>query len=356
MPKRSATKAELQQQIEELQRKLKEAQAVAKDRDRDELEDAALREELEACQEQASQECAEQEQLHKVLETAEAEIADLQEDLDQAHWELEECRRDAELNASRAKESTREEMKDRHLKELSMKDQIISLLKEKLATERKIAGLSLGSGSSASESVEGDKEPPKVAEERTAKKMTLPTLQKFGGDGDAFDRWLLKFSHYAELEQWTEQQKLLQFELYLSGRAKQVYEVPVANEALLSSQLMKRKQRAGESVSNYAQELEALFEKSYDRRQGMGFASKELLNRDLFVQGLSLKWQEKVLPSAATFADALHQARAAKEQDALLGELHHGGPPDKSSDKPPPSRSSSQNRVLEEEIQRGDRT
>ena len=58
MPKRGATKAELQQQIEELQRKLKEAQDLAKERDRDDLEDAALREELEASQEQASQERA----------------------------------------------------------------------------------------------------------------------------------------------------------------------------------------------------------------------------------------------------------------------------------------------------------
>ena len=91
---------------------------------------------------------------------------------------------------------------------------------------------------------------------------------------------------------------------------------PVANEALFSSQVMKRKQRAGESVSTYAQELEVLFEKSYGKRQGMDLASKELLKSDLFVQGLSLKWQ-----------------------DTLLGELHHGRPPDKSSDKPPPSRS-----------------
>ena len=119
MPKRSATKGELQQQIKELQQKLKEAQAVAKDRDRDELEDATLREELEAYQEQASQERAEQERLHKVLETAEAEIADLREDLDQANWELEECCCDTELNAPWAKESACEEMKDRHLKEMS---------------------------------------------------------------------------------------------------------------------------------------------------------------------------------------------------------------------------------------------
>ena len=65
---------------------------------------------------------------------------------------------------------------------------------------------------------------------------------------------------------------MLQLELYLSGRAEQVYEVlttstkdlfsraidslkkrlqPVANETLLSSQLMKSKQRTGESVSTY---------------------------------------------------------------------------------------------------------
>ena len=122
------------------------------------------------------------------------EIADLREDLDQACWELEECRCDAELNASRAKESGREEMKHRQLKELSMKDEIISLLKEKLATEKKSADLSLGGGSSTSELVEADKEPHKVAEERTtSKKMTLPILQKFSGDGDTFDCWLQKF-------------------------------------------------------------------------------------------------------------------------------------------------------------------
>ena len=72
------------------------------------------------------------------LETAEVEIADLQEDLDQACWELEECCRDAELNASHAKDSVHEEIKDRHLKELSMKDEMISLLKEKLQLKRKV--------------------------------------------------------------------------------------------------------------------------------------------------------------------------------------------------------------------------
>ena len=48
----------------------------------------------------------------------------------------------------------------------------------------------------------------------------------------------------------------------------------------------------------------------------MDLASKELLKRDLFVQDYPSSGR---LPSAATFADALHQARAAEEQDTLLG-------------------------------------
>lgn len=86
-----------------------------------------------------------------------------------------------------------------------------------------------------------------------------------------------------------------------------------------------------------------------DMVRGKGWTSNlVLLKRDLFVQGLSLKWQEKVLPSAVTFADAFHQARAAEEQDTLLGELHLGRPPDKPPGKQPPSRSSSQNQSIGE--------
>jgi len=116
------------------------------------------------------------------------------------------------------------------------------------------------------------------------------------------------------LEKWTEREKLLQLELHLRGRAEQLYEFlpaedkavfskavealgprlqPVKSEALLSAQLLKRKQKAGETVDEYSHEFEALFEKSYGRRVGMDQASKEMLKRDLFVQGLLLKWQEK---------------------------------------------------------------
>ena len=90
-----------------------------------------------------------------------------------------------------------------------------------------------------------------------------------------------KFLHYAELEKWTDREKLLQLELHLGGRAEKLYEVlpeeekadfckalgsrlrPVCSEALLSARLMKRKHKETESVDEYAREFEALFGKSY---------------------------------------------------------------------------------------------
>ena len=50
-----------------------------------------------------------------------------------------------------------------------------------------------------------------------------------------------------------------------------------------------------------------------------------MLKRDFFVQGLQLKWQEKVLPSAETFSAALHQARAAEQQEKQLSNIHPSG-------------------------------
>ena len=85
---------------------------------------------------------------------------------------------------------------------------------------------------------------------------------------------------------------------------------------------MKRNQLPSESVDQYAQEFETLFDRSYGRRSGMDQESKDLLKRDLFMLGLKMKWQEKVLPSAQTFADSLHQARTAEEQERQLNELH----------------------------------
>ena len=82
----------------------------------------------------------------------------------------------------------------------------------------------------------------------------------------------------------------MQFELHLAGRAERVYEVllkqasrqrqkrlnPVQREALVSAQLMWRKQQSNESVDEFALDLENLFDRSYGRRTGMDEASKDM--------------------------------------------------------------------------------
>ena len=59
------------------------------------------------------------------------------------------------------------------------------------------------------------------------------------------------------------------------------------SEALLSAQLIKRKQKYSESVDEYAHEFQSLSAKSYGKRATMDQALKELSKRDLFVQGLA---------------------------------------------------------------------
>ena len=87
--------------------------------------------------------------------------------------------------------------------------------------------------------------------------------------------------------------------------------------------LFKRKQQTDEPVDKYAQSFKMLFDKSYGNREGMDQASKNMLKRDLFVQGLLWKCQEKVLSSSAdTVDDALYQARIAEEQGRQLSDLH----------------------------------
>lgn len=97
----------------------------------------------------------------------------------------------------------------------------------------------------------------------------------------------------------------------MTGKAERIYEIlpdkvkkcftdaskafcqrlnPIRREALISAQLMRRRQRVEETVESYAEDFESLFESSYGRRTGMDEESKEVLKRDLFTQGLKLKW------------------------------------------------------------------
>ena len=61
------------------------------------------------------------------------------------------------------------------------------------------------------------------------------------------------------------------FEKASQALHEQLY--PVESEALVSAQLMKRKQLSSETVDEFAQDLEKLFERSYGCRQGMDESS-----------------------------------------------------------------------------------
>ena len=270
------------------------------------------------------------------------------EALDRTQWEMERLKREHELQLLQVKESLREELEKKYERDLKTRDELIELMRGK--KQRDVVSEVRGAGAQSSGG--GSPEPESLGESTwgAGNRLKLPTLPKFTGedrdDVDSLRRWIAKLEKHAELQKWTDREKLVQFELHLAGRAERVYEVlpstskvsfkvatgalqkrlnPVEREALVSAQLMRRKQQTGKSVDEFAQDLENLFDRSYGRRAGMDEGSKEMLKRDFFVQGLLLKWQEKVLPSAKTFSNALHQARAAEQQERQLIKLHQSG-------------------------------
>ena len=118
----------------------------------------------------------------------------------------------------------------------------------------------------------------------TSRATRLATLSQFSGDDSedpgGFVRWLRKLEHMAELHSWS---KLIQFELLLSGCAERIYELlpgsvkgafqeattalqkrlePVGRDVLRSAQLIRRRQKFGETVHVHAQDFEQLFEQS----------------------------------------------------------------------------------------------
>ncbi len=126
--------------------------------------------------------------------------------------------------------------------------------------------------------------------------------------------------------------KRLQLEVHLTGRALKVYESlpasarcdyetardslrkqmqPVQLDSYKRSKFNSRKQQPGESVSNFAQDLQHLKDKAYVRhRLEPDLRDKILL--DQFELGLTDKWKRHLKYSIETFEDALHQARLAE--------------------------------------------
>ena len=395
MPPKTKTKGQLRDELEQIKSELAEAkakleeevaEAVAAAEERARESDKKLRKELQTARRERDETKRELTEATEELATAQDKIGELElkleeektapldettpssevgsiivreledardealEALDRTQWEMEKLKGKHEHQVLLMKESLREELEKKYERDIRTRDELIELLRVKKGTKQRETPSSEVGGAGAQSSGGGSPEPEGPGESQRGNRLKLPTLPKFTGedrdDVDSLRRWLAKLDKHAELQRWTDREKLVQFELHLAGRAERVYEVlpstskvsfkaatealqkrlnPVEREALVSAQLMRRKQQPAESVDEFAQDLEKLFDRSYGRRTGMDEGSKEMLKRDFFVQGLLLKWQEKVLPSAKSFSDALHQARAAEQQEKQLTKMHQPG-------------------------------
>ena len=310
---RSETKAQLRQKIEELKRqltdsqhRLQESESAQEDleearRDKQQLEeelhDAHQRlEEASAALEEALAELStarsaggrdprgsEVEELTQEMEDLRSRYEEAEDLTHQKQWELDQLQSQCELDTLRAKESLREELKAAHAQELKVRDDLIEMLRARLADSEaspKPKGTQAGVkkvtfAPSVPSPKAGAEEAPAAKQEdkeegaaKVTRKVTLPSIPRFSGEkveDGAFERWTKKLLRHAELEKWTEREKLLQLELHLTNRAEQLYEVlpaesktefskavealgkrlqPVKSEALLSAQLLKRKRRA----------------------------------------------------------------------------------------------------------------
>jgi len=185
----------------------------------------------------------------------------------------------------------REELELKYKRDIKTRDELIELLKAKVsvvpsARHSDELAVSVTNGRELRSSGGGSCDSEVAEDPSRSGRLKLPTLPKFSGDDrddvDSLKRWLAKLEKHAELQCWTEREKLVQFELHLAGRAERVYEIlpsqvkesyvkatealqerlnPVEREALVSAQLMRRKQQQNESVDEFAQDLEKLFER-----------------------------------------------------------------------------------------------
>ena len=331
MPPKQSTKVELKQQVDELTARLREAEQrleVDVEAERDEAQERAdeaerhlfelqqevpgLNRQLEELRVERDHVVAERDSVSGQLEGVETDLVtekdrvrqleqqveDARDEVDRLQWKLESFQTEVELQVARAREQAQVD----HLKELETRDELVTLLKEKvqqLKRSKEVVELSSGSGCAPNTAEKVLESGGRVGH------ITLPSLTTFSreesrDDEETFDRWVRRLERHAELERWSDREKLLQLELRLKGRAERLFEVlskeskssfqaavdglrkqlaPVRREALVSAQLMKRKQKATETVDQYAQDFETLFDRSYGRREGMDQESKDLLKR-----------------------------------------------------------------------------
>ena len=182
----------------------------------------------------------------------------------------------------------------------------------------------------------------------------LPPLPMFSGDDPArdsgsFREWLEQFEMVADLAQWSDGVKLKQMVLRLRGSAQAFYRTcaverkrdyqalvqdlenrftPVRIQALESSIFRERRQKEGELVDTYAQDLQRLFQKAYPKAL-QGSEDAQVMGRSVlsnqFIGGLLPDLKRKIAYiEGATFSELWQKARF---EEARLQDLTRTGPP-----------------------------
>ena len=175
----------------------------------------------------------------------------------------------------------------------------------------------------------------------------MPPIAKFSGEdleNEAFDDWLTQFEMIAGLFKWEGLAKLVHLATCLRGPAFAFYKscsvaqrsdyqllvgevrkrfTPVHIQAVQTSRFHERKQKTGETVDDYAQDLQKLFRKAYPTTSRGSHETEQMGQTVLssqFVAGLLPDIKSKVagvegdlekLPTKARFEEA--KLRALKE-------------------------------------------
>ena len=186
----------------------------------------------------------------------------------------------------------------------------------------------------------------------------LPSLPNFtgdqiDGDGESIDDWLERLELVAATCCWVEQAKLVNVAARLRGSASRFYRsctpqqrssyanltaalrerfTPVRLQSVQSSKFHERRQRADESVDNYAQDLRKLFHQAYSMAQDAG-SGAETMGRSVlayqFVAGLKDKLKSKLVGQSGSFEELLCKARfeEARLREIAAENQSNGNPP-----------------------------
>ena len=286
MPTKGGIKVQLDEARALVESLKQELSRITKEKDELDVKLEEVTDKLGLTEEQVKELCATAE----AWESATKDVGEFEDQLAEACWQLEESERTSELMVMRVGEDTRERMLCTYERELESWDSLIQLLKEKVGCLQQ--QLERNPATSSSEDLTREAQdndhvivhpvfdvPHDTQHQPTTIKLN-ETLTKFSSedneDEGAFPRWLRKLERVTGLYKWSDGEKLVQFELLLTGRAVKLHELLSAvdhesfksatealqkrltstgREALRSAQLMMRRQQTNESVNEFTQDF-----------------------------------------------------------------------------------------------------